>query len=463
LNPTLKKIAKTTLQQTVGRLPRSASRLTGKLARDGGTPVRNVRYRPWRKYHDGNLAKWTAGIGASFREVFVSGVEGLPQPLGKKFAQTWAEYCGCKYGLLLPHGTDALRIGLAAALDHDGLGYGGEVIVPNFSFIASATAALDRRFGLAFVDVDPETLLLDPKRVEEAIVPGRTRAIMPVHLFGQPADMTSLKAIAQKHGLKIIEDAAQAHGASWETGPVGSLGDVAGFSFQSFKNLTCGEGGALTTNDEEIFERAYSMHNAGRARVGGGRWEHLTLGWNCRPTEYQAALLLNRFRRFEKEQKTRVRNFNRLRALLQDVSCVRPLSVHPGVQRHGVHMFVMRYKPEHCDGLLFENFIETVQREGIPMYRAYESPMSSQPVIQHLLEKREEYIRLLPTPVSDQAASDTVYIPQDVFLGTDEDMTDIAAAILKVEAFYSPAGAPGRAKAKSPVSTSSETRTAATH
>jgi len=126
-------------------------------------------------------------------------------------------------------------------------------------------------------------------------------------------------------------------------------------------------------------------------------------------------------------------------------------------------MFVMRYKPEHCDGLSFENFIETVQREGIPMYRAYESPMSSQPVIQHLLEKREEYIRLLPTPVSDQAASDTVYIPQDVFLGTDEDMTDIAAAILKVEAFYSPAGAPGRAKAKSPVSTSSETRTAATH
>ena len=203
---------------------------------------------------------------------------------------------------------------------------------------------------------------------------------MPVHLFGQPADMTSLKVIAQKHGLKIIEDAAQAHGASWETGPVGSLGDVAGFSFQSFKNLTCGEGGALTTNDEELFERAYSMHNAGRARVGGGRWEHLTLGWNCRPTEYQAALLLNRFRRFEKEQKTRVRNFNRLRGLLQDVSCVRPLSVHPGVQRHGVHMFVMRYKSEHCDGLSFESFIETVQREGFHLPSLW-SPMSSQPVI----------------------------------------------------------------------------------
>src|SRR5439155_9897305 len=168
---------------------------------------------------------------------------------------------------LLPHGTDALRIGLAAVLDHDGLDYGGEVIVPNFSFIASAAAALDRRFGVAFVDVDPETLLLDPKRVEDAVLPGKTRAIVPVHLFGQPADMTSLRAIAQKYGLKIVEDAAQAHGSVWETGPVGSLGDAGGLSFQSFKNLTCGEGGALTTNDEEIFERAYSMHNVGRARL----------------------------------------------------------------------------------------------------------------------------------------------------------------------------------------------------
>src|SRR5439155_1442106 len=157
---------------------------------------------------------------------------------------------------------------------HDGLDYASEVIVPNFSFIASATAPLDRRFGVALVDVDPGTLLLDPTRVEEAIIPGKTRAIMPVHLFGQPADMTALRAIAEKHGLKILEDAAQAHGAVWESGPVGSLGDAAGFSFQSSKNMSCGEGGILTTNDAQVFERAYSMHNAGRAHVGGGRIMH---------------------------------------------------------------------------------------------------------------------------------------------------------------------------------------------
>ena len=185
------------------------------------------------------------------------------------------------------HGTDALRIGLAAVLDHDGLDYGGEIIVPNFSFIASATAPLDRRFGVAFVDVDRGTLLLDPQRVEEAIIPGRLELSCPCTCLGSPADLTTLRAIADKNGLKIIEDAAQAHGAVWETGPIGSLGHAAGFSFQSSKNLASGEGGALTTNDEQIFERAYSMHNVGRSRIGGGRWEHVTLGWNCRVTEYQ--------------------------------------------------------------------------------------------------------------------------------------------------------------------------------
>src|SRR5205814_8103747 len=134
-------------------------------------------------------------------------------------------------------------------------------------------------------------------------------------LFGEPADMTALRVIADKHGLKIIEDAAQAHGATRESGPVGSLGDAAGFSFQSSKNLSCGEGGALTTNDEQVFERAYSMHNVGRSRIGGSRWEHHTLGWNCRPTEYQAALLLHRIQKFEHEQAMLHKNFKILRQL----------------------------------------------------------------------------------------------------------------------------------------------------
>jgi dTDP-4-amino-4,6-dideoxygalactose transaminase len=421
------------VRATLGNLPRSAGRLTGKLAKDGGTPVRNTRYRPWADDSDGNFLRWHGGARARLRSVYLSGIEGLPQPLAEEFALQWAAFCGCRYGLLMPHGTDALRIALAALMDHDGLDYGGEVIVPNFSFIASATVPLDRRFGIAFVDVDRATLLLDPERVEEAIVPGRTRAIMPVHLFGQPADMTALRVIAKKHGLKIVEDAAQAHGAAWESGPVGSLGDAAGFSFQSSKNLSCGEGGILTTNDEQVFERAYSMHNAGRSRIDGGRWDHVTLGWNIRPTEYQAALLLHRFNHFERRQATRLKNFDLLRRLMKDVDCLEPLAVHPGVRAHGMYMFAMRYKPDRCGGLHLGSFIELVQAEGAPIYRAYATTMSDQPAMQQLVRKRPDYFRRLPTPIADQAAEETVYITQNVFLGTSDDMEDIVAAIRKVE------------------------------
>ena len=428
-----KPILRSLARATARHLPRSGSRLTGMLAKEGGVPVRDTRFRPWASHYDGSIWRWHGDARAQLRRVFLSSVEGLPQPLAKEFAQMWATYCGCRYGLLMPHGTDALRIALAVLLDHDGLDYGGEVIVPNFSFIASATVPLDRRLGVAFVDVDPETLLLDPARVEEAIIPGKTRAIMPVHLFGQPANMTALRAIATKHGLKVLEDAAQAHGAVWESGPVGSLGDAAGFSFQSSKNLSCGEGGILTTNNQKVFEHAYSMHNAGRSLVGGGRWQHTVLGWNIRPTEYQAALLLHRFKHFEQSQAIRQKNFDMLRNLMKEIGCLEPVAVHPGVRAHGMYMFAMRYSPDRCGGLSLDSFIDLVQAEGAPIYRAFAATMSDQPAMQHLMRKRPNYFRRLPTPVADRAAEETVYIAQNVFLGTAVDMEDIIAAVRKVE------------------------------
>lgn len=437
----LMSIAKAAARQSVGRLPRSASRLSGKLAKDGGTPVRDVRFRPWATRESWNVLPWLTSVGPSFRNIFLSGAEGLPQTRQKEFAEKWAEYCGCQHALLLPHGTDALRIGLAAVFDHDGLDYGGEVIVPNLSFIASATAPLDRRFGVAFVDVDPDTLNVNPKRVEEAIVPGKTRAILPVHQFGQPADMTALNAIAKTHGLKIIEDAAQAHGAVWESGPVGSLGDAAAFSFQSAKNLTCGEGGILTTNNRDVFERAYALHNAGRAIEMGSRWEHATLGLNCRPTEYQAALLLYRLGLFDQQQEVRRKNFETLRAMLRAICCLQPLGVHQGVQRHGMYMFVMRYRSEFCAGLSLEEFLKATRAEGAPLYRCYPKTMSNQGAMQTVLARHPEYLRVLPTPVADQAVNEIVYISADAFLGTEDDMRDIVESVLKVERHYRTHGA----------------------
>lgn len=423
-------------RRTLALRPKSSAGHTGKLAKDGGTPVRDVRFHPWPQYPKAGILDWTCGVGLTLGRIFRTGVEGLPQPLATQFVSQWADYCGVRHALLLPHGTDALRAALAAVLDHDGLDYGGEIIVPNLTFIASANACFDRRFGVVFVDVEPGTLNIDPRRVEEAIVPGKTRAIMAVHLFGQPADMVALRAIARKHSLALIEDAAQSHGAIHELGRAGSIGEAAAFSFQSFKNLPGGEGGAFTTNDPAIFDRAYMFQNVGRSRTKGGRWSHESLGWNGRPNEYLAAVLLHRFRTFEAEQACRGARFMQLRQLLADVPAAAPLAVGPGVVRHGVHMFVMRYQAEHCGGIAMADFLRAVQAEGVPVNRAYDMTLTQQMAIQRLAEKRPEYIRAGATPVSDKAVQEMIYLPHPLFLGSESDMTEVAAAFRKVQAHY---------------------------
>jgi len=428
-------------RQTVGRLPRWSSRLTGRLAVDGGAPVRDIRMQPWPSHAPNTAWQWFTGVGPAFRDIFLSGVEGLPQTRQAAFAERWAAYCGCRHALLLPHGTDALRFALAAVMNHDGLDYGGEVIIPNLSFIATATAPLDRRFGVALVDVEPGTLNLDPQSVEAAIVPGRTRAIMPVHQFGQPANMTAMLAIAARHGLKVIEDAAQAHGAVWEGRPVGSLGDAAGFSFQSAKNLAAGEGGILTTNDPAVYARAHALHNAGRAPEHGARWEHHTLGWNCRPNEYQAALLSHRLDRFDEDQASRRESFSALRAALADVPCLRLLEIPAGVQKHGMYMLVARYCAEACGDVSINEFVRALQAEGAPVHRGYASTIAGQPVMRDLAVRRPEYVRVMPTPVADQAAREILYIPGSALLAGRRGVDDIAQAVRKVQVGLSAGGA----------------------
>ncbi len=201
----------------------------------------------------------------------------------RRFEEALAAFFEVKYAVACCNGTVALHLALLAA----GIGAGDEVIVPTATFVASANAALYAGAQPVLVDCDHDSWQLDPERVREAITP-RTKAIMPVHLYGHPAPMDEVLAIAEEHGLVVVEDAAEAHGARYKGRPVGSIGDVATLSFYGNKIVTCGEGGALLTNDRKLAEKALSLRGQGQDPVR--RYWFTTVGYNYRLTNIQAAI-----------------------------------------------------------------------------------------------------------------------------------------------------------------------------
>lgn len=201
----------------------------------------------------------------------------------KSFEESFAEYCGTKYAIAVSNGTDAIRLALLAS----GLGPGDEVItVPN-TFIATVEAINMIGAEVRFVDVDRDTFNMDPSLLAAALTP-RTRALLPVHLYGQPADMNPILRFAEQHGLKVIGDAAQAHGSLYHNSKIGTLGDAVTFSFYPGKNLGAyGDAGAIVTNDQEIAEKAAKLRDHGRS----SKYEHDMIGFNCRMDGIQAAIL----------------------------------------------------------------------------------------------------------------------------------------------------------------------------
>ena len=208
----------------------------------------------------------------------------------------WAAYLGRKYCLMINSGTAALHMAVAAA----GVKPGDEVITSAFSFIASATCVLHHNGIPVFVDVDPETALIDPNLIEAAIT-DRTRAILPVHIHGHPADMDRINAIAAKHDLLVIEDAAQAPGATYKGRKVGTMSDMACFSLNGCKQLTCGEGGFFVTDSEPLYDAADRLRVFGErvSRIGNREYNAYGMGWMYRTMELPAALLRSQLKRFD--------------------------------------------------------------------------------------------------------------------------------------------------------------------
>jgi dTDP-4-amino-4,6-dideoxygalactose transaminase len=398
------------------------------LALLGGSPVRTRPFTRWpiwnrrdeqrlvRAVRSGHWGKLTGAEVATFERRFAS-------------------LHGCRHGIGMVNGTVSLRLGLIAA----GLQPGDEVIVPPYTFYATASAVLEANAIPVFADIDLKTFNLDPAAAAAAVT-RRTRAIIPVHFAGQPADMDAFRRLGRKHGLVILEDAAHAHGATWRDRPAGSLGHLASFSFQSSKNLTAGEGGIITTNDATLAERCVSLHNCGRIPTGAW-YEHHVLAGNYRLGEFQGAILNSQLDRLAEQTKRRDRNGRRLAGRLHDIPGLHVQARPAACTRHSYHLFMLRVVPEEF-GAPRAALIEALRAEGIPCSGGYPISLHRQPMFRdkafgpYLPQARQglDY-RKVHCPNSDRICEEQgLWLEQSIFLGPAGDIDDIAEAFGKIHA-----------------------------
>jgi dTDP-4-amino-4,6-dideoxygalactose transaminase len=392
----------------------------------GGRPVRTRPFTPWPVFGKAEEARLLRAL-RSGRWGRLEGDEVA------RFEDRFAAMHGCRYGIALVNGTVSLRLGLMAA----GLHAEDEVIVPPYTFFSTASAVVEANMVPVFADIDLDTFNLDPRAVAAAVTP-RTRAVIPVHFAGQPADMDAIMAIARERNLVVIEDAAHAHGASYRNRPAGSLGRLASFSFQSTKNLTCGEGGITTTNDPDLAAACRSLHNCGR--VPGGVWyEHHVLSGNYRLGEFQGAVLNAQLDRLEAQAKRRDRNGRYLAGRLAALPGIHPQRRPDSCTRHAYHLFMLR-----VDGRAFGTpraaVIEALQAEGIPCSPGYGFSLPQQPMFRRRafgpylprLAGRLDYGRVR-CPNSDLICRDQgVWLEHAMLLGPRSDVDDIYRAFEKV-------------------------------
>jgi dTDP-4-amino-4,6-dideoxygalactose transaminase len=352
-----------------------------------------------------------------------------------EFEQAFAKYHGARHGIAVTNGTAALEVTMAALE----IGHGDEVIVPNFTFIATASAVLFANALPVMVDVDPETYCLDPAFTEAAITP-RTKAIIAVHMGGHPADLDRLRELAQRHRIALVEDSSHAHGSEWKGSKIGTFGTAATFSFQSSKLMTAGEGGIIISNDDAFERLARSVHDCGRMP---GEWfySHFIYGSNYRLSEWQGAVLHVQLGRLEEQMLHRHRSGRLLDKLLAEIPGITPQKCDPRCTRNGQYAYIFHVNAKEFAGISTENFIAAVNAEGIPTQASY-PPLHEL----HCFRNGEYRKRLSGSqaqekhafldqkfPHTQRASWETVWIPQFALLGDEEDMNEIASAIRKIQ------------------------------
>jgi len=399
-----------------------------KLSLLGGTPVRSRPFPSWpifgeaeekrllRTLRSGNWGKLSGKEVAEFEHRF-------------------ATMHGAKHGIGVVNGTVSLRLALMAL----GIRAEEEVIVPAYTFLATATAVVEANAVPVFADIELDTFNLDPNSVEALITP-RTRAIIVVHFAGLPANMDAIMAIAKKRGLAVIEDAAHAHGAIYRQQPVGSIGELGSFSFQSTKNLTAGEGGIITTSDDALAATCRSLHNCGRT-PGGAWYEHHIIAGNYRLGEFQGAVLNAQLDRLDEQVSRRDRNGQYLAGKLGNLPGLAVQRRTAECTRHGYHLFLFRIDAAEF-GMDRATLVRALTAEGVPASAGYLLPLYRQPLFlnrafgPYLPRAAEtlDYSRVHCPHCELVCTEQGAWLEQRLLLGTKADMDDIADAFEKVHA-----------------------------
>lgn len=402
--------------------------MTTKLALLGGTPVRARPFYGWPVIGEGDEER--------LLQVFRSGKWWYGDKV-REFEREFAAFQDAAYGVSCCNGTIALQL----ALQTVGVGPGDEVLVPAYTFIATASAAYTVNAIPVFVDIDPDTWNMDLDAAETAITP-RTRAIMPVHFFGRPVDMDRVNELARRHNLKVVEDAAHCWGSQWRGKGLGAWGDMGTVSLQMSKNLTSGEGGIILTDNAEYAKYARSLSNCGREEQG--QWyDHAVIGGNYRLTELQAAVLLGQMTRLLEQTERRAENADYLTERLAQVPGIRTVRSDARVTRRAWHGYGIRILSDEFGGLPRAKFIAALQAEGVPASPCYLWPVyknrgflelkrSGTPGQWPFCDVEIDYGKVFCPNAERLCADEAVVLSQQLLLGDRADMDDVVAAVTKI-------------------------------
>jgi dTDP-4-amino-4,6-dideoxygalactose transaminase len=412
-----------------------------KLALFDGNPVVQGTFPEWPIFDQREVQ--------AVQAIVESGQWWMTNPVIAEFERDFAQFQGTEKGLAVTNGTHTLEIILRAL----GIGLGDEVIVPAYTFIATATAVLMTGATPILVDVDADTFTLDPEKFREAITP-RTKAVIPVHFAGVTGRIDEILQIAQDKKLFVVEDCAHAHGAESRGRRTGSLGIAGSFSFQAYKTMTAGEGGAIVTNHPKLYEKCWSLYNCGRPYGGTDNKEYSHLGSNYRMTPFQAALLQIQLQRMTEQIPQRLANIAILDAGLGAVEGIMPQYRDPQDKAPG-YLYCFYYDAKAFNGLSRSMFIKALRAEGVPCSAA------SYPAIHHTTLFRNrcfgangqklnqdsvgnplpDYAKLT-LPNSERIEKEAVFLPHQIMLGETQQMQAVVEAIQKIQLYAQKSASP---------------------